>query len=107
LKDEGSQKTLFANINLDSLKDVELREKVFQSAVLLLKIFFSFAMNSVLYSDIVCSQCNRLQLLLTTQESITHVPINLEARRRITYFVNSLFMKMPGAPPVRSMMSFR
>ncbi|KAK3164457.1 hypothetical protein QOZ80_1AG0018870 [Eleusine coracana subsp. coracana] len=77
LKDEGSQKQLFANINLDSLKDDEWREK-----------------------------CVRLQLLLTTKESAIYVPTNLEARRRITFFANSLFMNMPRAPPVCSMMSF-
>ncbi|KAL6607973.1 hypothetical protein ACP70R_041036 [Stipagrostis hirtigluma subsp. patula] len=77
LKDEGSQKQLFANINLDSLKDHTWKEK-----------------------------CVRLQLLLTTKESAIYVPTNLEARRRITFFANSLFMKMPRAPPVRSMMSF-
>ncbi|CAN6247823.1 unnamed protein product [Urochloa humidicola] len=76
LKDEG-QKQLFANLNLDSLKHLAWREK-----------------------------CVRLQLLLTTKESAIYVPTNLEARRRITFFANSLFMKMPRAPPVRSMMSF-
>ncbi|RCV25733.1 hypothetical protein SETIT_5G189100v2 [Setaria italica] len=76
LKDEG-QKQLFANLNLDPLKHVAWREK-----------------------------CVRLQLLLTTKESAIYVPTNLEARRRITFFANSLFMKMPRAPPVRSMMSF-
>ncbi|XP_066311942.1 callose synthase 7-like isoform X2 [Miscanthus floridulus] len=76
LKDEGP-KQLFANLNLGSLKHVAWREK-----------------------------CIRLQLLLTTKESAIYVPTNLEARRRITFFANSLFMKMPRAPPVRSMMSF-
>ncbi|XP_062200996.1 putative callose synthase 6 [Phragmites australis] len=77
LKDEGSQKQLFANTNLDSLKHDTWREK-----------------------------CVRLQLLLKTKESAIYVPTNLEARRRITFFANSLFMKMPRAPLVRSMMSF-
>jgi hypothetical protein len=63
--------------------------------------------SSMLSSDILCEQCIRLQLLLTTKESAIYVPTNLEARRRITFFANSLFMKMPRAPPVRSMMSFR
>ncbi|GJN41149.1 hypothetical protein PR202_gn00486 [Eleusine coracana subsp. coracana] len=88
LKDEGSQKQLFANINLDSLKDDEWREKC------------------IIY-NILYPQCVRLQLLLTTKESAIYVPTNLEARRRITFFANSLFMNMPRAPPVCSMMSFR
>ncbi|KAK9150881.1 hypothetical protein Syun_009190 [Stephania yunnanensis] len=40
----------------------------------------------------------RLHLLLTVKESAINVPMNLEARRRITFFTNSLFMKMPLAP---------
>ncbi|XAR49505.1 1,3-beta-glucan synthase [Bertholletia excelsa] len=48
----------------------------------------------------------RLQLLLTEKESAINVPMNLEARRRITFFTNSLFMNMPEAPKVRDMLSF-
>ncbi|CAM0881255.1 unnamed protein product [Alopecurus aequalis] len=77
LKDENRNNQLFANLNLESIKDEAWREK-----------------------------CVRLQLLLTTKESAIYVPTNLEARRRITFFANSLFMKMPRAPQVRSMMSF-
>ncbi|KAF0917198.1 hypothetical protein E2562_017105 [Oryza meyeriana var. granulata] len=77
LKDENRSNQLFANINLNSVKDKTWKEK-----------------------------CVRLQLLLTTKESAIYVPTNLDARRRITFFANSLFMKMPNAPQVRSMMSF-
>ncbi|KAG8659847.1 hypothetical protein MANES_02G084900v8 [Manihot esculenta] len=48
----------------------------------------------------------RLRLLLTTKESAINVPSNLDARRRITFFANSLFMNMPTAPRVRDMLSF-
>ncbi|XP_019429555.1 PREDICTED: callose synthase 3-like [Lupinus angustifolius] len=48
----------------------------------------------------------RLYLLLTTKESAMDVPSNLEARRRISFFSNSLFMDMPLAPKVRNMLSF-
>ncbi|KAK4398212.1 Callose synthase 7 [Sesamum angolense] len=48
----------------------------------------------------------RLHLLLTVKESAINVPTNLEARRRITFFANSLFMTMPSAPKVRNMISF-
>ncbi|KAL9386241.1 hypothetical protein Peur_019365 [Populus x canadensis] len=48
----------------------------------------------------------RLFLLLTTKESAMDVPSNLEARRRISFFSNSLFMDMPAAPKVRNMLSF-
>ncbi|XP_057956025.1 callose synthase 7 isoform X2 [Malania oleifera] len=49
---------------------------------------------------------NRLYLLLTVKESAINVPMNLEARRRITFFTNSLFMTMPPAPRVHDMLSF-
>ncbi|KAG6630069.1 callose synthase 3-like [Carya illinoinensis] len=48
----------------------------------------------------------RLYLLLVTKESAMDVPSNLEARRRISFFSNSLFMDMPYAPKVRNMLSF-
>ncbi|KAD5803428.1 hypothetical protein E3N88_14788 [Mikania micrantha] len=51
-------------------------------------------------------QIKRLYLLLTVNESAMDVPKNLEARRRITFFTNSLFMNMPRAPQVRKMLSF-
>ncbi|GJY84562.1 callose synthase 7 [Tanacetum coccineum] len=49
----------------------------------------------------------RLHLLLTVKESAINVPMNLEARRRVTFFTNSLYMKMPNAPTVHNMLSFR
>ncbi|WJX21764.1 Callose synthase 9 [Trifolium repens] len=48
----------------------------------------------------------RLYSLLTIKDSASSVPRNLEARRRLEYFTNSLFMKMPRAKPVRQMLSF-
>ncbi|KAI4317107.1 hypothetical protein L6164_025011 [Bauhinia variegata] len=51
-------------------------------------------------------QIRRLYLLLTVKESAMEVPTNLEARRRISFFTNSLFMDMPRAPRVRKMLSF-
>ncbi|XP_072089872.1 callose synthase 7-like [Arachis hypogaea] len=49
----------------------------------------------------------RLHLLLTVKESAINVPQNLDARRHITFFANSLFMNMPKAPKVRNVLSFR
>lgn len=51
-------------------------------------------------------QINRLHLLLNHKESAMDVPANLEARRRIAFFTNSLFMGIPRAPPVCDMLSF-
>ncbi|XP_072994078.1 callose synthase 7-like [Typha latifolia] len=70
-------KPRFANLNLNLMKTKSWMEKVV-----------------------------RLHLLLTVKESAINVPMNLDARRRITFFANSLFMTMPSAPKVRNMMSF-
>ncbi|XP_061343058.1 callose synthase 9 [Gastrolobium bilobum] len=51
-------------------------------------------------------QVKRLHALLTIKESASSIPKNLEARRRLEFFTNSLFMKMPIAKPVREMLSF-
>ncbi|CAM0945992.1 unnamed protein product [Alopecurus aequalis] len=51
-------------------------------------------------------QVKRLYLLLNTKEKVAEVPSNSEARRRISFFATSLFMDMPAAPKVRSMLSF-
>lgn len=48
----------------------------------------------------------RLHLLLTVKESSANIPKNLEARRRLEFFTNSLFMDMPPAKPVSEMMPF-
>ncbi|XP_074292592.1 callose synthase 9-like [Silene latifolia] len=48
----------------------------------------------------------RLYSLLTIKDSAANVPTNLEARRRLQFFTNSLMMDMPPAKPVREMMSF-
>ncbi|XP_074585983.1 callose synthase 3-like [Curcuma longa] len=57
-------------------------------------------------SDAWSEKIKRLYLLLTVKESAMDVPTNLEARRRISFFSNSLFMNMPEAPKVRNMLSF-
>ncbi|KAM1772351.1 hypothetical protein ACFX11_047066 [Malus domestica] len=51
-------------------------------------------------------QVRRLHTILTSRDSMQNIPVNLEARRRIAFFSNSLFMNMPHAPQVEKMMSF-
>ncbi|KAK1305968.1 Callose synthase 10 [Acorus calamus] len=51
-------------------------------------------------------QVKRLHLLLTVKDSAANTPKNLEARRRLQFFTNSLFMNMPPARPVSEMMPF-
>jgi len=48
----------------------------------------------------------RLYSLLTTKESAMDVPSNLEAKRCISFFYNSLYMDMSIALKVRNMLSF-
>lgn len=48
----------------------------------------------------------RLHLLLTVKDNAANIPKNLEARRRLQFFTNSLFMDMPQAKAVCEMMPF-
>ncbi|KAL6621225.1 hypothetical protein ACP70R_033657 [Stipagrostis hirtigluma subsp. patula] len=77
LKDESERKQSFTNLNMNLIMDTSWREKFI-----------------------------RLHLLLTMKDAAMDVPINLDAHRRITFFGNSLFMKMPKAPRVQDMISF-
>ncbi|GMP92003.1 hypothetical protein CsSME_00042420 [Camellia sinensis var. sinensis] len=52
------------------------------------------------------AQVKRLCSLLSIKDSAANIPKNLEARRRLEFFTNSLFMDMPPAKPVREMLSF-
>ena len=49
----------------------------------------------------------RLHLLRTVKYSAANVPKNLEAKRRLVFFTNPLFMDMPSAKPVSETMLFR
>lgn len=51
-------------------------------------------------------QVRRLHTILTSRDAMNNIPKNLEARRRIAFFSNSLFMNMPHAPQVEKMMAF-
>ncbi|KAM0068509.1 putative 1,3-beta-glucan synthase [Helianthus debilis subsp. tardiflorus] len=57
-------------------------------------------------SEAWMERINRLYLLLTVRESAMYVPSNIEARRRLSFFLSSLFMDMPSAPKVCNMFSF-
>lgn len=48
----------------------------------------------------------RLYVILYSRDPMHNVPANIEARRRIAFFSNSLFMNMPRAPYVEKMMAF-
>ncbi|KAL6145114.1 hypothetical protein ACLB2K_055802 [Fragaria x ananassa] len=51
-------------------------------------------------------QVRRLHTILTSRDSMQNIPVNLEVRRRIAFFSNSLFMNIPHAPQVEKMMAF-
>ncbi|PWA99766.1 1,3-beta-glucan synthase subunit FKS1-like, domain-1 [Artemisia annua] len=59
-----------------------------------------------LENDNFYRQARRLHTILTSRDAMNNVPVNLEARRRIAFFSNSLFMNMPHAPQVEKMMAF-
>ncbi|XP_057953714.1 callose synthase 9 isoform X2 [Malania oleifera] len=52
------------------------------------------------------AQVKRLYSILTIKDSAANIPKNLEARRRLEFFTNSLFMDMPVTKSVREMLSF-
>ncbi|KAL2643326.1 hypothetical protein R1flu_010913 [Riccia fluitans] len=56
--------------------------------------------------DVFFAQLKRLHTTLSTREALLNVPKSLEAKRRITFFSNSLFMTMPRAPQVDKMLAF-
>jgi hypothetical protein len=68
-------------------------------------VCFTKGVLSCLLSQV--EQVKRLHLLLTVKDSAANVPKNLEARRRLEFFTNSLFMDMPPAKPVSEMLPFR
>ncbi|GAB4824930.1 Callose synthase 12 [Ancistrocladus abbreviatus] len=57
-------------------------------------------------NDTFYRQVRRLHTILISRDSMHNVPRNLEARRRIAFFSNSLFMNMPHAPQVEKMLAF-
>ncbi|XP_048538408.1 putative callose synthase 8 isoform X3 [Triticum urartu] len=77
------------------------KPELFASISSISKIRFPFPASGPLKE-----QVKRLYLLLNTKEKAAEVPSNSEARRRISFFATSLFMDMPAAPKVRSMLSF-
>ncbi|XP_075522833.1 callose synthase 11-like [Primulina tabacum] len=70
-------------------------------------LFFENAVQLPDYEDaFFYRQLRRLHSILSSRDSMHSVPMNLEARRRISFFSNSLFMNMPRAPQVEKMMAF-
>lgn len=97
---------LFSKLNWP--KDAELVYISSSSPVTFsLTAYISFEWNIVIIEEMQRGQVKRLHSLLTISESAANIPKNLEARRRLEFFTNSLFMEMPKARPVREMLSFR
>ena len=57
--------------------------------------------DTVFYRDL-----RRLLTILDSRDSMHNVPKNMEARRRLAFFSNSLFMNIPHAPQVEKMRAF-
>ncbi|KAJ4703481.1 Callose synthase [Melia azedarach] len=66
--------------------------------------------NAVMFPDaedtFFYRQLRRLHTILSSRDSMHNVPVNIEARRRVAFFSNSLFMNMPRAPYVEKMLAF-
>jgi callose synthase len=98
---------LYEVVMRDFLVDAETREK-YETDLLLQNA----KQDGRLFSDLTwptgpaIEQVRRLHYILAIKDSALNVPVNLEARRRLQYFSNSLFMSMPEPPPVRKMFSF-
>ncbi|CAM8900333.1 unnamed protein product [Rhodiola kirilowii] len=70
-------------------------------------LLFENAVEFTYEGDIIFyRQLRRLHTILTSRDSMHSVPKNLEARRRIAFFSNSLFMNIPRAPQVEKMLAF-
>ena len=106
-RDQSTAKELsFRKINLSITLEKYWMEKVVPTLGYFVTMFVTYT-SSIFILFNISLQVLRLYLLLTTKESAINVPSNLDARRRITFFANSLFMNMPRAPKVRDMFSFR
>ena len=66
-----------------------------------------FFVSLIIVFDLQKALVKRLYSLFTIKDSAAHVPRNLEARRRLQFFTNSLFMDVPPPKSVRKMLSFR
>ncbi|XP_014524468.1 callose synthase 5 [Vigna radiata var. radiata] len=122
LKDADASKQGTVVVLLQDMLEVFIRDMVVNENSELAELYHSSkdtgrqlfagtdAKPAVLFPPVVTAQWDeqirRLYLLLTVKESAIEVPTNLEARRRIAFFTNSLFMDMPRAPRVRKMLSF-
>ncbi|KAK1356354.1 hypothetical protein POM88_049610 [Heracleum sosnowskyi] len=63
----------------------------------------TYALEDFVFPPVVTAQW---ELGRTVKESAVVVPTNLKARRRVTFFTNSLFVTIPCAHRVRKMLSF-
>ncbi|XP_010455820.1 PREDICTED: callose synthase 11-like isoform X2 [Camelina sativa] len=71
------------------------------------ELLFVNAINLPPLGDVVFyKQIRRVHTILTSRDPMHNVPKNLEARERLAFFSNSLFMNMPQAPSVEKMMAF-
>ncbi|XP_010269904.1 PREDICTED: callose synthase 12-like [Nelumbo nucifera] len=96
IKDFPKEKRTMEQLREDGLVPLRHTELLFENAIQLPE-----TEDSSFYR-----QVRRLKIILTSRDSMNNIPKNLEARRRIAFFSNSLFMNMPHAPQVEKMMAF-
>ncbi|KAJ9550308.1 hypothetical protein OSB04_014353 [Centaurea solstitialis] len=56
-------------------------------------------------NDSFYRKVRRLQRILTSRDPLDSVPVNIEARRRIVFFSNSMFMNMPRSIQLKKMLT--
>ncbi|KAJ4836810.1 hypothetical protein Tsubulata_035623, partial [Turnera subulata] len=61
---------------------------------------------TILTTGLLFEDVRRLHIILSCRETMLHIPVNPEARRRIAFFSNSMFMSMPRAPEIERMLAF-
>ena len=66
-----------------------------------------YSVSLIILNGLQKALVKRLYSLFTIKDSAAHVPRNLEARRRLQFFTNSLFMDVPPPKSVDKMLSFR
>ncbi|XP_052207508.1 callose synthase 12-like [Diospyros lotus] len=96
VRDFYTEKRSIEELKQDGLASSKSEELLFDNAIELPE-----ANNETFYR-----QARRLHTILQSRDSMHNIPTNLEARRRIAFFSNSLFMNMPRAPQVEKMMAF-
>lgn len=101
----GALQYLYEGLLRDFPKDPSIRESIEERAAQRqsdaeVQLFMEAVDLPSIEDENFFKNLKRLHTTLSTKDSLIDVPKGLEARRRISFFSNSLFMTMPRAPQV-------